>query len=253
MKFPKVREITHEILGRCGIQAPPVDLEPVLRYFSARVLYSKNIQQSALLRGKDGGWTIKVNSSFRPERRAFRIAHELAHIYWSDPAHHLGDPGLGGRLEHFCSKFASLLLCPYQWLANDAPEADFDLLALKAVYTNVSHEVLALRLCYLTPLVATILDNGKRYRRFATPSLKYPGKETQLEMKVYEEVDLYGEFREARGKIRVDGNLRSARVRGYPVISGAFRRIILLMTPVESTLKESPEFEEDMPYPFPEY
>jgi len=252
MKFPKVRDITFEILGRCGIEAPPVDLEPVLKYFNARVVYSKNILHSALLQGKEW-WTIKVNGTFRPERRDFRIAHELAHIYWSEPTHHRDDPELGGRLEHFCSKFASLLLCPHQWLVNDAPEADYDLFALKAIYPNVSHEVLALRLCCLTPLVVTIFDNGKKYRRLASPSLKYPGKETRLELKVYEEVDLYGEFREARGQIRVGGIIRSARVRGYPVISGSFRRVILLMTPVESSLVESAEFEEDMPYPFPEY
>ncbi len=252
MKFPKVREITFEILQQCGIETPPVDLEPVLKYFNARAVYSNNIAQSALLGGKDC-WTIKVNRTFRPERLAFRIAHELAHIYWSDPVHHRGDPELGGRLEHFCSKFASLLLCPHQWLVNDAPEADYDLFALKKVYPNVSHEVLALRLCYLTPLVVTIFDNGKRYRRFASPSLKYPGKETRLELKVFEQVDLYGEFTEDSGKIKVGGIIRSARVRGYPVISGSFRRVILLMTPVESSLVESAEFEEDMPYPFPEY
>lgn len=252
MLYPKVRNITFEILKQCGIEAPPVDPELLLGLFNARVVYSRNVSQSVLLSGREG-WTIKVNSAFRPERSAFRIAHELAHIYWSDPAHHRGDPELGGRLEHFCSKFASLLLCPHQWLVNDAPEADYDLFAVKTIYPNVSHEVLALRLCYLTPLVVTIFDNGKKYRRFATPALKYPGKESALELKLYQEVDLYGEFREAKGKIKVDGVSRSARVRGYPVFSGAFRRIILIMTPVESSMEDHTEFEEDMPYPFPEY
>ncbi|MBN2288195.1 MAG: ImmA/IrrE family metallo-endopeptidase [Candidatus Glassbacteria bacterium] len=252
MKFPKVRDITLRILESCGIDSPPVGLEPLLDYFNARVVYSQHQPQSALLGSKDG-WTIKVNSTFREERQAFRIAHELGHIYWSDPAHHRGDPQLGGRLEHFCSKFASLLLCPHQWLVRDAPEADYDLFALKSIYPNVSHEVLALRLCYLSPLVVAIFDNGKKYRRFASPNLKYPGRETALELKLYEEVDLYGEFRETRGEIKVGGVPRSARVRGYPVFSGSFRRIILVMTPAVSSLEESEEFEEDMPYPFPEY
>ncbi|MEA2062209.1 MAG: ImmA/IrrE family metallo-endopeptidase [Gemmatimonadota bacterium] len=253
MQYPKVRDITYEILEKCGIQVPPVDLEPVQSLFGARVVYSKHISQSALIQEKTG-WTIKVNSTFRPERRAFRIAHELGHIYWSDPSHHRGDPELGGRLEHFCSKFASLLLCPHQWLVSDAPEADFDLFALKCLYTNVSHEAMAVRCCYLTRMVVTIFDNGKRYRRFGSPNLRYPGRESPLELKAYEEADLYGDFKEFKGKIMLGGVEKAARVRAYPVITGSFRRIILLMTPAGSTaVEDRNEFEEDMPYPFPEY
>jgi hypothetical protein len=252
VEYPKVRDITLGILEECGIIAPPVDLGRVVAHFGARVEESDNIAESAVLRMKHG-WTIRVNGSLRPERKDFRIAHELGHIYWIDPAHHLGDPNLGGMLEKYCSKFASLLLCPHQWFVQDAPEADFDLLKLKTIYSSVSYEVLTIRLSYLTRVVVTILDNGKLYRRFATPGLVFPAREQILEREVYEAVDLFGAFREQTGRIKWDGFQRKVKVRGYPVFSEGFRRIILLTFPRDSNIETGSELEEDMPYPFPEY
>ncbi|MEA1996944.1 MAG: ImmA/IrrE family metallo-endopeptidase [Gemmatimonadota bacterium] len=254
MSFPKVRDITFNLLEEVGINAPPVRLEPVLEYFHASLVESDNIAESALLLDH-GSWIIKVNPRLRPERRAFRIAHETGHIYWSDPGRHLGDPLLGGRLEKFCSKFASLLLCPHQWLVKDAPDADFDLFALKGIYSNISHEALAMRLTFLTHMLVAIYDNGKLYRRWASPGLASPLRGQELESEAYKEVDLYGSFRETIRKITWGGIERQVRLRGYPVFSGRFRRIILLMTPMglEQADGDYPELEEDMPYPFPEY
>jgi hypothetical protein len=59
------------------------------------------------------------------------VAHEVEHVYWLDREHHRGDPSLGGRIEYFCNKFASLLLLLYEWFNLDAAETGFDLLALK--------------------------------------------------------------------------------------------------------------------------
>ena len=73
------------------------------------------------------------------------------------------------------------------------------------------------------------------------------------EKKVYEEADLYGDFRSAEAELSWSGRKRAVRVRGYPVFSGKFRRIILLTTPITPGILEEKEFEEDMPYPFPEY
>jgi len=252
MSFPKIRDITLNLLTNCGISSPPVDLAPVLKHFNATVISSGHIEESALLRTKNG-WTIKVNRALREERRSFRIAHEIGHIYWSTPDHHLGDTSLGGSLEKYCSKFASLLLCPHQWFMKDAPEADHDLFALKKIYSNVSHEVLALRLSYLTQIVVTIYDNGKLYRRFSSPGIGAAAEGQKPEMEVYEGVDLYGDFREVKGEINWNGIEQKVRVRGYPVFSGNFRRIILLTSPVVSVALQESEFEEDMPYPFPEY
>jgi len=252
MGFPKIRDITFNLLKDCGIEAPPVDLQPILKHFKAVVVSSRHIADSALLRRKNG-WTITVNSHFRPERRSFRIAHELGHIYWSDPRHHRGDPSLGGNLERYCSKFASLLLCPHQWFIKDAPEADYDLFALKKIYSNVSHEVLAIRLCYLTPMVVSIYDNGTLYRRFSSPGLVCPPSGQKAEMEINEAVDLYGDYRELKGVINWNSLQRKVKVRGYPVFSGGFRRIIILITPLGSEATGPPEIEDDMPYPFPEY
>jgi len=252
MSFPKIRDITFDLLKTCGISSPPVNLDPILKHLDATVINTGHIEESALLRTKQG-WTIKVNRHFREERRSFRIAHEIGHIYWSSPDHHLGDPKLGGKLEKYCSKFASLLLCPHQWFVQDAQEADYDLFALKKIYPNVSHEVLALRLSYLTPMVVTIYDNGKLYRKFSSPGKGYPVQGQKPEEEIFEAVDLYGDFREAKGEIIWNGIERKVRVRGYPVFSGKYRRIILLTKPVVSNTLDDNEFEEDMPYPFPEY
>ncbi len=254
MSYPKVRDITLGLLDECGIIAPPVDMAPLLARFKARVQESSGVKDSLLLRSGDE-WVIKVSSSLRDERRCFRIAHEIGHIWWSDPAHHLGDPDLGGKIEHYCSKFASLLLCPHQWLVCDAPEADYDLFRLKSLYSNVSHEVLAIRVSHLTTLVVTIIDNGKLYRRFGTPGLAFPAIEQKTERDVYEESDLYGDYREASGEVSWGGVKRKVRVRAYPVFSPGFRRIILFTSPIGQSqgALERDEFEEDMPYPFPEY
>jgi hypothetical protein len=252
MSFPKVRDITSAILKTCNITSPPVDLEPVLELFQAAVVNSGNIAESALL-GKKSGWIIKVNPKLRQERRIFRIAHEIGHIYWSDPAHHLGDPQLGGNLERYCSKFASLLLCPYEWFIKDAPEAGYDLFTLKKIYSNLSHEVLAMRVCYLKPLVVTIFDNGKLHRRFSTPGLGYPSAPQKPELETYESVDLYSTYRESSGVIKWKGMERRVKVKGYPVFSEGYRRIILLMSVIETEALGNLAVDEDMPYPFPEY
>lgn len=252
MEYPKIRDITLGILTRCGIQAPPVDLERVTRHFSVRVVESPHVAAGALLRDNKG-WVIRVNDKLRDERRQFRIAHELGHIWWSDPERHLGDPTLGGGIEHYCSKFASLLLCPHQWLLRDAPETDYDLFRLKSIYPNVSHEALAIRLSFLTHMVVTILDNGRLYRRFGTPGLAFPKKEQKIERDLFESVDLYGDFRETRGELSWDGVKRMVRVRGYPVFSPQVRRIIIVTTPAATVHEENEGFEEDIPYPFPEY
>jgi hypothetical protein len=253
LSFPKIRDITLRILTTCGIEQPPVRLEPILQRFHARVTDSRHIAESALMRDSSG-WMIKVNTDIREERREFRIAHELAHIYWSHPDNHQGDPTLGGKLERYCSKFASLLLCPHQWFAADAPEVDYDLAKLKALYANVSYEALAIRISYLTPMVVTIYDNGKLYRRFSSPGLGFPPDGQPVEKELHSQVDIYGKFRESAGTIKWGGINRSVRVRGYPVFSGKFRRIILLTTPSGgSVAHDDPGFEDDMPYPFPEY
>ncbi len=253
MAYPKVRDITLGILECCGITAPPVEIPRLLGYFQARVQETSGLTGSALLKREDG-WIIKVGRELRDERRAFRIAHELGHIWWSDPAHHLGDPDLGGQIEHYCSKFASLILCPHQWFVQDAPEADYDLFRLKKIYASLSHEGLAIRASHLTALVVTIFDNGKLYRRFGSPGLAFPAKELKMEREVYEEADLYGAFREGRGEVSWGGLRRQLRVRAYPVFSPGFRRIILLSSPSGmSQHGEAEDFESDMPYPFPEY
>jgi len=56
-----------------------------------------------------------------------------------------------------------------------------------------------------------------------------------------------------KGEINWTGIERKVRVRGYPVFSGNYRRVILLTKPVVSVTLDESEFEEDMPYPFPEY
>ena len=55
------------------------------------------------------------------------------------------------------------------------------------------------------------------------------------------------------GEITWNGIERKIRVRGYPVFSGKYRRIILLTKPMVSDTLDDNEFDEDMPYPFPEY
>ncbi len=254
MSFPKIRDITLRILGACGIEAPPVPMKPLLDRFKARVVESGHIPESALMRS-DGRWVIRINRELRDERRAFRIAHELAHIYWSHPNNNQGDPDLGGKLERYCSKFASLLICPHQWFAMDAPAVDHDLARLKNLYSNVSHEALAIRISYITPLVVTIYDNGQLYRRFSSPGLGHPPDGQPVENDVREKVDIYGKFRQSSGSIKWGGIKRGVRVRGYPVFSGKFRRIILLTEPSSGGggAHDDPDYEEDMPYPFPEY
>lgn len=252
MSFPKIRDITLRILDSCGIESPPVPVEPVLERFGARVIDSGHVAESALMRDSKG-WVIRVNRELREERRAFRIAHEIAHIYWSHPDNHQGDPTLSGKLERYCSKFASLLLCPHQWFVMDAPAVDHDLVRLKQLYANVSHEALAIRLSYITPMVVTIFDNGKLYRRFSSPGLGHPPEAQSTEMEVREQVDIYGEYMEKHGGIKWGGIERKVRVRGYPIFSGRFRRIILMATPSEGGVQDDSGYEEDMPYPFPEY
>lgn len=122
---------------------------------------------------------------------------------------------------------APRLLLPTRWFARDARKADYDLLALKGRYPTAGYETIALRMLELDePCVIAVVDDGvvsvrRGNRAQATKKL------TPAEVLCLEQIGRGG-----------DPELQTARrdgwtVRGWPVPSGPFNRIILRAVPEE--------------------
>lgn len=254
-QFPKVRDITATLLEQAGIRFPPIQVREVAGFLGYEVESDPKYPQLSGHEMVSGTWRIIVRPPVRPERESFAIAHEMAHIHWMDEIHHNGDPSLGGKLEYFCNKFASLLIVPYYWFKDDARETGYDLFELKKIYTTASHELLANRLAGLRQTVVTIFDddgNEKRVTRRFTASGNAPVKLSKAETQIIKDVCWSGSVIEKTGTVREDGRFERVKLKAYPVFEGEWKRVIVFMEPADQVECEAEEFMDDI-YPFPEY
>ncbi|MEX2187532.1 MAG: hypothetical protein WD875_12090 [Pirellulales bacterium] len=166
-----------EVLWEAGIAAPPVDAAVVAERIGLVVARNDalacrgRLVQLADPRGGDAGQgTIVVGPAERPERLQWAVAHEVGESVAYRVFAALGDPpetAPENAREQVANHLASGLLLPRGWFANDGPECDWDLLALKHRYSTASHELIARRMLEMPrPIVITLCDLGKvRWRR----------------------------------------------------------------------------------------
>lgn len=112
-----------ELLAKCGIHNPPVDLNKICRQLHADVTYTDKIDFSGYIFHDQGkGFSgIGVKSDMTPGRKNFTIAHELGHL----TLEHLSkgkkiecnEVGLSNsERERDADLFASNLLMPEKWV-----------------------------------------------------------------------------------------------------------------------------------------
>ncbi|TWT90429.1 hypothetical protein Mal64_08180 [Pseudobythopirellula maris] len=187
-------ELTHEehsaALDRCAedllweaaVDAPPVDAFRLARRLGIVVTGDASLAGRARRVGYRRPTTagrfaaplagaIALANEARPERRQWAVAHEVGeHV-----AHRVFDLlGVDPReasptaRESTANGLAGRLLLPRRWFLEAAAHSGADLLAIKAVFTTASHELVARRLleCWPEPLVVTVFDNdGVTWRR----------------------------------------------------------------------------------------
>ncbi|MFO0964574.1 MAG: ImmA/IrrE family metallo-endopeptidase [Gemmataceae bacterium] len=165
-----IDRLVAELLRAARVEQPPVDAIALAQgHLGMAVLLDKRQGQRGRAQRSAGRKQIFLRPEPTEERHQWTVAHEIGEHFKSELIARLGlDPERTGRMtgESLANLFAHRLLVPTIWLASDAPDEDWDLLALKRRYATSSHEVIALRLLDLPePCIITILDNGKITRR----------------------------------------------------------------------------------------
>jgi Zn-dependent peptidase ImmA (M78 family) len=76
-----VRKAASDLLARCSITAPPVDVEVIADHLQVKLLHELGPSDvSGFLTVKGGRAAIGVNSEHSETRQRFTIAHELGHL-----------------------------------------------------------------------------------------------------------------------------------------------------------------------------
>ncbi|MCI0682995.1 MAG: ImmA/IrrE family metallo-endopeptidase [Gemmataceae bacterium] len=159
-----------DLLAAARIAAPPVDAIALAQGHLGMVvcLDKRQTQRGRVQRGA-GSRQIYLRPEPTVERHQWTVAHEIGEHLKPALLNRLGVEPVEARAmmgESLANLFAHRLLVPTCWFADDAPDFDHDLLALKERYATASHEVLAWRLLDLPePCIITIIDNDRIHRR----------------------------------------------------------------------------------------
>jgi Zn-dependent peptidase ImmA (M78 family) len=165
-----VDRMVEELLRVANVERPPVDAIALAQGHLGMVicLDKRQVQRGRAQRAA-GKKQIYLRPEPREERHQWTVAHEIGEHVKSDLLLRLGmEPGQTRAMagESLANLFATRLLVPTCWFADDARQLDYDLLTLKAKYPTASHEVLAWRFLDLSePCIVTILDNESISRR----------------------------------------------------------------------------------------
>jgi hypothetical protein len=201
------------LLERAGIHHPPVDAYQIAQTLGLTIQIDPLLKTRGYSRRRWNLGAIVVGSKNpnKSERKQFTIAHEIGEVL------------LKGRveeacLEEACNLVALGLLLPEEWFKRDAEASDFDLLELKKVYSTASHELIAFRMLEFKPMIITIFDNGRLYRR--SNSYPFPVKTS------------YPQERQCLEGVTTSGKKQSLQdekisVTGWPVFRTDWKRVIL--------------------------
>ncbi|MBI3409266.1 MAG: ImmA/IrrE family metallo-endopeptidase [Planctomycetes bacterium] len=218
-----IDRMVNELLQAARVEGPPLDAIALAQgHLGMVVCLDKRQAQRGRAQRSAGAKQIYLRPEPREERHQWTVAHEIGEHLKSEMLSRLGiEPADTKAMtgESLANLFAYRLLVPTCWFAVDAPNLDFDLLALKKKYATASHEVLAWRFLDLPePCIVTILDNDRITRR---RSNSWP---TRKQLEPAEEKCL--RIVQKRGKphrVREKG----WTVQGWPVHEAEWKRDIL--------------------------
>src|SRR5262245_3683449 len=159
-----------DLLAEAGIDKPPVDaITLAQRHLAMVVGLDRRQDRRGRAQRSAGQKQIFLRPEPSEERHQWTVAHEIGEHLKASLLERLGVAPHETRAmagESLANLFAYRLLAPTRWLAEDAPDCDYDVPALKERYRTASHEVVAWRLLDLpAPCIITILDNEHIHRR----------------------------------------------------------------------------------------
>ncbi len=194
-------------------KAPPVDAFVLAKALNLSVHIDSDLGTRGYSRRRWGIEAIMVGSKNpgKSERKHFTIAHEIGEVLLA------GKVGQG-FIEDASNLMAVSLLLPRNWFHKDAEALDFDLAALKRRYSTASHEVIAYRMLDVKPLIITIFDNGKLYRRKGS----YP---TRIRRICPLEMECMKAVSDSAEQVLLEDDEIS--VTGWPVFRENWKRVIL--------------------------
>jgi Zn-dependent peptidase ImmA (M78 family) len=165
-----VDRTVQELLEAAGVEGPPVDaIALAQRHLGMIVCLDRRQPQRGRAQRAAGHKQIFLRPEPREERHQWTVAHEIGEHLKSSLLGRLGIEPSRTRVmmgESLANLFAHRLLVPTCWFAADAPQLDYDVLALKQRYRTASHEVIAWRMLDLPePVIITIIDNDHVSRR----------------------------------------------------------------------------------------
>lgn len=173
-----------ELLERAGVEGPPVDaIALAQRHLGMVICLDKSQSHRGRAQRSAGRRQIYLRPEPTEERHQWTVAHEIGEHLKTGLLERIGiapaeTPALAG--ESLANLFAYRLLVPGQWLADDAPACDYDVLELKRRYQTASHEVIAWRFLDLSaPCIVTVVDNDRIQRR---RSNAWPVRSKKLEV-----------------------------------------------------------------------
>lgn len=208
-----VEDEAKALLARLNVKNPPVDAFALAKALKISVHIDPTLGTRGYSRRRWGIHTIMLgsNNPGRSVRKHFTVAHEIGEVL------------LAGRvgqsyIEDASNHMAISLLLPREWFERDAESVGFNLPALKELYSTASHEVIAYRMTDVKPLIITIFDNGKLYRRKSTYPAPVKGVHP-LETKCMETVN------DRADQVLLKDDEMS--VTGWPVFRDGWKRVIM--------------------------
>jgi Zn-dependent peptidase ImmA (M78 family) len=218
-----VDRTVEELLGRAGVEEPPVDaIALAQRGLGMIVCLDRRQQQRGRAQRAAGRKQIFLRPEPTEERHQWTVAHEIGEHLKADLLRRLGVAPEETKVmmgESLANLLAYRLLVPTCFFAADAPAYEYDVLELKQRYRTASHEVIAWRFLDLpAPCIVTILDNEHISRR---KSNAWPTRRelSPAEQECQKHVNYYSRPR----VVRRDG----WTVQGWPVHQSDWKREIL--------------------------
>lgn len=228
-------ETVDDLLERVEPQGPPVDAIRLAARLGIRVA----VDGSQRVRGRRkrivGQSSIFLRPEDRPERLQWAAAHELGEEFaWKvfEAADWRGTEIPDRLREQVANLFASRLLLPSATFADDCRRLDFDLVALKGIYTTASHELIARRMLDLVPeAILTIVDQEGVTMRANGFGQRAPAMRA-------DEKDCWT-WAHSAGSPQTE-ETSSLTIRAWPVHEPGWKREILLTSPRGEWLAEEP-------------
>jgi len=170
-------------LERAQFQDRPHDIFVLAERLGMEIVVDHKESQRArcvrLQRGTRSRWLLVLQRDARRERLQWAAAHELGETLVADAAIKLGwdiDDIQPKVREWLANEIAKRLLLPFPQFVTDGTNLGWDLLRLKGLYPNVSHEVIARRMLDAPfPVIITVFDNGSlSWRKSNSPVVLPP-------------------------------------------------------------------------------